>query len=314
MLAYCGSRISKHMAVMRNGALVCLGVPLARVGEQEYKGSELGLPTDDIVTVVRPPDEVFNPAALASFEGVPLCDKHPGTFITPSNFSWYTRGHVQNIRRSADGESVLGDVIVNDESLIAKIKAGTRDISCGYETEYIRLRDGRYMQTVIRGNHVAVVEVGRASTTKIMDAGEQDMDAEVEKRLDRLVTAVEKFVERRPSPAMDAKRTLADEVERIRRDAQKTESLTKSGIGPATFAEALRQYSGAYDDFSRGEEAARSFEAECRAAGQKMQARFPSSARVCTDSLPGKPHGQAEAEDWAESMNRRGRALRGRGR
>lgn len=82
--------------------------------------------------------------------------------VTPDTSKKYTEGTAQNIRRSADEKDLLiADLIIYDKELIKKIEEGKREISCGYECDYV-LVDGTYCQTNIRGNHIAVVDAGRA--------------------------------------------------------------------------------------------------------------------------------------------------------
>ena len=71
---------------------------------------------------------------------------------------------MQNVRRGSgeDRDKLICDLVVYDAALIAKIDAGKREISCGYECKYIERDDGTYGQMDIIGNHVAVVEEGRA--------------------------------------------------------------------------------------------------------------------------------------------------------
>ena len=148
------------------GFLVCHSVPICRTGMQEYLPQELGVTDrgDCILKVFREESEVFKPAAVASFEGKPVTDDHPPVGVDASNYASYTKGTVQNVRRGsgADGDKLVCDLVVYDAVLIAKIDAGKREISCGYECKYIEMDDGTYEQVDIIGNHVAVVEEGRA--------------------------------------------------------------------------------------------------------------------------------------------------------
>ena len=148
------------------GFLVCHSVPICRTGMQEYTPQELGVAGTGggIIKVYREEDEVFKPAAVASFEGKPVTDDHPPVGVDASNYASYTKGTVQNVRRGsgADRDKLICDLVVYDASLIAKIDAGKREISCGYECKYIERDDGTYCQMDIIGNHVAVVEEGRA--------------------------------------------------------------------------------------------------------------------------------------------------------
>lgn len=58
-------------------------------------------------------------------------------------------------------EYTLADLYPRPEAVDA-VQSGKREISCGYECEYVPNGDGTYTQRNIRGNHVAVVERGRA--------------------------------------------------------------------------------------------------------------------------------------------------------
>lgn len=162
MLAYYGTEISPNQTKTVEGYLICKNVPIARTGAQEYLARELQLDGDPerLVSVDRPPEEVFSKAALASFEGKPVTDGHPAENVTPENHNAYSRGHVQNVRR--EGDFVVADLYINDPNLSSEIRNGVkREVSCGYLCNYEPQGAG-YRQTHIRGNHVAVVPVGRA--------------------------------------------------------------------------------------------------------------------------------------------------------
>ena len=167
MIQYYGYTISPNQIETGEGFLICRNVPISRTGDQEYMGWEIGIPGaggGQIVTVHRPPEEVFSTAALASFEGKPVTNDHPPVLIGPDDVKTYEMGHAQNVRRG-DGEweeYTLADLHIHDRELIDAVQSGKREISCGYECEYVPNGDGTYTQRNIRGNHVAVVERGRA--------------------------------------------------------------------------------------------------------------------------------------------------------
>ena len=173
MLSYYGYTINPNQVETGEGFLICRNVPIARVGEQDYMGTEIGLDVDDLVKVNRPSEEVFSEAALASFEGKPVTNNHPPVLLDPENVGMYEMGHVQNVRQGKgewDG-FVIGDLHIHDATLIEDIRNGQRQISCGYECDYEDNGDGTYSQKNIRGNHVAVVESGRAGAkAAIMDS------------------------------------------------------------------------------------------------------------------------------------------------
>ena len=162
MITYYGSQISPNKVETSEGFLICRNVPIARIGEQDYLARELQLDGDQerIVKVNRYDTDVFDKAALASFEGKPVTDGHPADSVGPENFASLVKGHVQNVRR--DGANMVADLYINDANLISDIQNGIkREVSCGYMCNYEPDGDG-YKQTHIRGNHVAVVHSGRA--------------------------------------------------------------------------------------------------------------------------------------------------------
>lgn len=164
MLAYYGYTISPNQIETGEGFLICRNVPIARTGDMEYLASELGMDGSRIVTVHRSPEEVFSESALASFEGKPVTDDHPPELLTPDTATMYLRGHAENVRRGTGNWEgyVLADLHIQDRALIQAVQGGKREISCGYECEYIDNGDGTYSQKNIRGNHIAVVSRGRA--------------------------------------------------------------------------------------------------------------------------------------------------------
>ena len=173
-VAYYGDRISPHMTDTPEGFLICHDVPIARTGPQDYLAREMMLDGDPerIVTVQRHPEDVFEAATLASFEGKPITDGHPPENVGPENYSAYTKGHVQNVRRS--GDYIVADLYINDANLAEEVRNNVkREVSCGYLCSYVPDGAG-YRQSNIRGNHVAVVPKGRAgSTVAIQDTADQ---------------------------------------------------------------------------------------------------------------------------------------------
>lgn len=160
---YYGSRISDNMVKTPEGFLICRNVPIARLGKQQYLGVEIGLQDRDVHDVERVEQEVFSPAAIASFEGKPFTNEHPISGLTPDNASTYTKGTISNVRRGAgdDASYLMADIIVYDSATIREIENGKREISCGYDCCYEETAGG-YRQTDIVGNHVALVAKGRA--------------------------------------------------------------------------------------------------------------------------------------------------------
>ena len=162
MITYFGSQISPNKVETSEGFLICRNVPIARTGDQRYFAYELqldGEPNREVM-VHRYEEDVFDPATVASFEGKPVTNTHPEEMVDPDNFGELAKGHVQNVRR--DGEYIIADLYINDADLINEIQNnGKKEVSCGYLCTYVPDGDD-YKQTKIRGNHVAVVQNGRA--------------------------------------------------------------------------------------------------------------------------------------------------------
>lgn len=154
---------------------------ITRTGVFSYR-----LPDGKVRKELRLPEEVFKQDALDSFAGMPVTDEHPPKMLTAENAGDYARGHLgDDVKRA--GDHVVTKMLVTDAGLIAKMEAGEkRQLSCGYACE-LDETPGEYggekydaVQRDIRGNHVAVVKVGRAgpSARVHMDAAEMVEDEE----------------------------------------------------------------------------------------------------------------------------------------
>lgn len=166
MRKYYASSISENIAETPEGYLVCKNVPISRIGKQIYYGYELGdeYDSDRQYAVFRTEDEVFSEKAMASFEGKPVCNEHPDGDVTSENATYYTKGVTTNVRRGLndDTDKLFADLVIYDQNLIDQIKNGKREISCGYDCVTANGEDNKLYQSTIRGNHVAVVDAGRA--------------------------------------------------------------------------------------------------------------------------------------------------------
>lgn len=154
------------------GFLICYDVPVARTGEMIYGPDETPIKVgrDGRVKIKRVEAEVFSQKSMASLQGKPVTDDHPPVDVQPNNWRFYTRGVVQNPRRG-EGEHnqfLVVDLIIYDEDTIKDIDAGKREVSCGYNPEYLEVLDdagdaipGHGEQANIIYNHLALVDRGR---------------------------------------------------------------------------------------------------------------------------------------------------------
>ncbi len=210
---YYGTRLSENISKREpEGYLLCLNVPVARSGTQEYLPEELGItrglsdrPLDpfghheekglNLIQVYRPEEEVFSPETMASFEGMPVTNDHPPDGVDVSNIRALQKGHAHNVRRGTGEESdlLLADLIITDPHLIHLImEEGKREISCGYTYE-LHEENGKYIQRKIRGNHVAVVDAGRAGPrVRINDYKPERSNKHMKKSLAKILARMAK--------------------------------------------------------------------------------------------------------------------------
>ena len=166
-LLYYATRISENISKREpEGYLICRNVPIARSGTQVYLAEELELDGDGDreIEVIRPEEEVFSKATIASFEGMPLTDDHPDEGVNVDNINYLQVGHVENVRRGTGDERnmLIAELFITNPEVIEKVLSGEkREISCGYNYE-LSEENGKYYQRQIRGNHIAIVDKGRA--------------------------------------------------------------------------------------------------------------------------------------------------------
>jgi len=143
-----------------------------------YRGDEipgydtLGLKPHTIYELYRDPEELRKSAA--SFEGVPLMVKHiPQSADAPRKE--YQCGAVHSIK--FDGKHLRGDLLVSDGYAIELIESDElSDLSCGYrytpDMVSGEVRGDRYdgVMRDIQGNHVALVDDGRATGAHVADS------------------------------------------------------------------------------------------------------------------------------------------------
>lgn len=174
-LSIYGSKLSDRLYMDNNGQLIVKDAILARTGEYDYLESDI-LPDGDktkIVKVYRSPEDVFEPASMASFENKPLCDNHPDDDVCGDNYNSLQHGYMRDIHRGEGDLSncLMGTIVVTDPYVIKMIQdKDKRDLSLGYDAQIVLGDDGKYYMKKIRGNHVALVEDGRAGIATIRDS------------------------------------------------------------------------------------------------------------------------------------------------
>jgi hypothetical protein len=161
---------------------------ITRAGIFEYLN-----PDGSIRRELRAPEEVFDPTSMRSFQMLPVTNNHPPGLLSAADAKKYMVGMTgENVSR--DDERIRTSLMVADENTIKEMEAGKIQVSCGYNCKIDATPGthpiyGKYdvRQTDIRGNHVAIVDKGRAGDASIR----MDSDTAVQ-REDNVLNAKER--------------------------------------------------------------------------------------------------------------------------
>lgn len=284
MMYYIAEQLSEHIGETPEGFLLCKDVPLTRTGIFEYTGSEVPVESgiDGMVKIQRDDDEVFAQNAIASFEGKPVTINHPEGMVTPENWNELAHGVVQNVRRG-DGEQadlLLGDLLITTEKGIELVKAGLREVSCGYDAQYEQIEKGKGRQRDIIGNHVALVTKGRAgSRCTIQDNKPCIGCGKCTCGKDNTITTKEEFNK------MKAK----DLFKRIFPKSRFADALADEDLGEPAPVEGI-------DDVEKAQQAA----AEAKAAAEQAVSAAQQAAEAAKQASEEKEVEEPDGEDSVE--------------
>jgi Uncharacterized protein conserved in bacteria (DUF2213) len=167
--------------VFRDDGTVRVQGHLTRCGVFSYRQ-----PDGSIRRELRLPEDVFDPASMGSFSGVPVTNDHPQEMIDASNARKYAVGALMGTP-GRDDDHMIGELAVYDGDTVAGWKQGKkRQLSLGYvcdlaEEPGVHPEYGPYdaRQLNIRGNHCALVDAARAGQTAAirLDAAEIVIDS-----------------------------------------------------------------------------------------------------------------------------------------
>ncbi len=157
---------STARALTPEGFMVAPG-RISRTGVQAYSKMELGIgPSEDTIRLYRPPEEVFAPESLASFDNQVITWGHPANDVTSENYREVTIGDTRNIE--PEDTFVRAQLTVRDYYAIYGVIDGVAQLSCGYRFDLDETAgftpEGEGYDAVmrnIRGNHVAIVYAAR---------------------------------------------------------------------------------------------------------------------------------------------------------
>jgi hypothetical protein len=163
--------VPSHREYSENGYLKVPGRVALAGNVQQYLASELGLtdrPGNTVVNVYRPPESVFDPASLATYDNADVTVEHPTEMVDAGTFKRVAVGHAISPGRQ-EGIAVVVDLLIKDAEAIKAIEGGKAELSAGYLAEYVEqpgtTPDGTPYEFIQRGiavNHIALCDQARA--------------------------------------------------------------------------------------------------------------------------------------------------------
>jgi hypothetical protein len=232
---------------------------ISRTGTQTYTALEMGITDkepDSKIVVFRPEEEVFDNNSLSSFANKPVTDNHPPELVNSKNAKQYSVGFA-GPEVTKDGDFAKTILHVTDAEAIAKIESGKVELSNGYTADIDWIpgvtQDGEKYDAVqrnIKGNHIAIVERGRAGADcRLADNLPTEGDDAVMAKItidgvdfevtDQAAQAVGKLQTRLVDAEMEAqseaekKKAKEDELEEAKKQAKAKEDADKAELDAA---------------------------------------------------------------------------------
>lgn len=167
--------------VLRDSGEMIAPVTIARTGDMLYKASELGpdfadLPPNQIVKVTTPPETLFDEETINLCRSMPVTIGHPKVDVNLANNKELQKGFLEGTPL-ADGTFLTGFIVLNNKDAINLVDSGVDQTSWGHNALLRRDEVGGVVSAtkvkITSVNHLAIVQRGRAQTTRIGDSGEE---------------------------------------------------------------------------------------------------------------------------------------------
>lgn len=168
-----------------NGYLLIQGCPISSFGVFDYSAAQVGDESGDpmrLVKVFRPESAVNDPDLIESLKHVPVIDDHDYLNGDPeasddAGMAPEEKGVDGIITDNLFYESpwLRADLKIFSRRLQQAIKKGKRDLSLGYVCKFAHApgvfngEPYEYVQTEMRGNHIALVDEARVSGARVLD-------------------------------------------------------------------------------------------------------------------------------------------------
>lgn len=229
---------------------------ISRTGIQAYTALEMGITDkepDSPVFIFRPEEEVFDVKSLTSFANKIVTDNHPPVLVDSKNSKEYSVGFA-GPEVTKDGDFAKTILHITDADAISKIESGKVELSNGYTADIDWTPgvapDGQAYDAIqrnIKGNHIAIVERGRAGADcRLADNLPTEGDNAVMAKItidgvdfevtDQAAQAVGKLQTRLVDAEMEAqteaekKKLKEDELEAAKKEAKAKEDADKAEL------------------------------------------------------------------------------------
>lgn len=227
-----------------NGFLLIKGCPLSSYGVFDYGAGQVGDPGDDpmrVVKVFRPMEVVNNPELIESLQSMPFIDNHD--YLNGDPNATEDEGMAPE-EKGVDGvitDNVYwqdpwlrGDLKVFSRKLRAAIQNGKKDLSLGYTSRFTyapgtwKGQPYEYVQTDMRGNHIALVDEGRVAGARVVDG----------RVFDSVSISIDPSVNQKEVPAMENETQDGNELAELQAALQALLPKLQAALGGASGGEA----------------------------------------------------------------------------
>jgi hypothetical protein len=218
-----------HIAISHiTKAMVC-----PYFGHEIPNHKDLGLDANTVYNLLRDPNELEK--AAHTFNKLPILSKHEPVFVglTDQDFKPYLIGFSGD--DSVYNEPYVDNsLVIYDSVAIAAIEQSVqKEISCGYRYTPVMTKgvyDGvKYdgVMTEIIGNHIAIVESGRAGSDVVVGDSNPFLEIDMSKKSAKIASAVLDGI--KGNLAQDSKLTIVDieQLVKVAMDAEKDDEPEK---------------------------------------------------------------------------------------
>jgi len=224
------------------------GNPISRTGVFEYSGAQISsdLPPDQIFGVYRSEESLNNLETIESFKLIPFTDDHEMIGNKADNLTDAADKGVHGTTGETvefDSPYLTANIKIFSEKLRDLIDNGKRELSIGYRCVYEEQNgeyDGKqyqFIQTNIRGNHLALVQEGRSGhDVSVLDSFKFTLDAkDINMTNCKVTEEVKDENEMSMSEIKDMVKRCYDLLESMSSSASDEEIEIEDSVEPADF-------------------------------------------------------------------------------